>query len=128
MRLLEGKVAIITGGGSGIGKAVASIFLKENCLVVIAGRDEERLHGAAKVLGKKGSVLMAVPTDVTDPAQVKALFQRTMERFGRLDLLVNSAGAFGGNRIDEIPDEMWNRVISTSLTGLFFVPAKLSGL
>lgn len=120
MGLLEGKVAIITGGGSGIGKAIARIFLEEDCSVIIAGRDEERLHRAGRELGKKGSVLVAIPTDVTILAQVKALFQRTIERFGRLDLLVNSAGAFGGSRIDEITDEMWNRVISTNLTGAFF--------
>ena len=120
MGVLEGKVAIITGGGSGIGKAIARIFLEEDCSVIIAGRDEERLHRAGRELGKKGSVLVAIPTDVTILAQVKALFQRTIERFGRLDLLVNSAGAFGGSRIDEITDEMWNRVISTNLTGAFF--------
>jgi NAD(P)-dependent dehydrogenase (short-subunit alcohol dehydrogenase family) len=120
MGMLEDKVAIITGGGSGIGKAIARIFLEEGCSVVIAGRDEERLHGAARGLEKKGSVLVAIPTDVRILAQVKALFQKVMGRFGRLDLLVNNAGAFGGNRIDEITDEMWNRVISTNLTGAFF--------
>jgi len=118
--LLDGKVAIITGGGTGIGKGIAKIFLSEGCSLVIAARNEERLNAAAEAIGKGGLPVVAIPTDITDSAQVTALFQKTMERFGRLDILVNNAGAFGGDRIDLVTDEMWNRVLATNLTGPFF--------
>ena len=120
MGLLDGKVAIITGGGTGIGKGIAEIFLSEGCSVVIAARNEERLNAAAEAIGKGGLSVVAIPTDITDSAQVTALFQKTMERFGRLDILVNNAGAFGGDRIDHVTDELWNRVLATNLTGPFF--------
>lgn len=120
MGLLEGKVAVITGGASGIGKGIAGIFLAEGCSVVVAGRNAERLSAAARELGQGGLPVKAVSTDVTDSAQVNALFQKTMERFGRLDILVNNAGAFGGGRIDRITDDTWRQVIGTNLTGAFF--------
>jgi len=120
MGLLDGKVAIVTGGGSGIGKGIANIFLAEGCSVVIAARNAERLNAAAQALGQGGLPVTAVPTDVTDSAQVNALFRKTMDRFGRLDILVNNAGAFGGGRIDTITDDAWNQVIGTCLTGAFF--------
>jgi len=120
MGLLDGKVAIVTGGGSGIGRGIAKIFLAEGCSVVIAGRNADRLNTAAHALGQGGLTMMAVTTDVTDSAQVAVLFQKTMDRFGRLDILVNNAGAFGGGRIDAISDETWNQVIGTCLTGAFF--------
>ena len=120
MGLLDGKVAVITGGGSGIGKGIAKIFLKEGCSVVIGARNADRLDAAAKEIGKGGLPLFAVATDVTDSGQVKNLFQNAMDRFGRLDILVNNAGAFGGGRIDDITDDTWNQVIGTNLTGAFF--------
>ena len=119
MGQLDGKVAIVTGGGTGIGKGIARIFLKEGCSVVIAARNAERLNATAKELSQDGLPLEAISTDVTDVNQVKALFQKTMDRFGRLDILVNNSGAFGGGRIDELTDETWNRVLSTNVTGPF---------
>jgi NAD(P)-dependent dehydrogenase (short-subunit alcohol dehydrogenase family) len=119
MGQLDGKVAIVTGGGTGIGKGIAEIFLSEGCSVVIAARNAERLGATARELGEGGLPLESVPTDVTDDAQVKALFKKTVDRFGRLDILVNNAGAFGGGRIDEITDETWNKVITTNITGVF---------
>ena len=77
MGLLDGKVAIVTGGGSGIGKGIAKIFLAEGCSVVVAARNAERLNATAQELGQDGPV-MAVPVDVTDSAQVKELFQKTI--------------------------------------------------
>jgi NAD(P)-dependent dehydrogenase (short-subunit alcohol dehydrogenase family) len=119
MGLLEGKVAVITGGGSGIGKGIARIFLEEGASVVISGRDEARLKAAVEDLGGDATRLLAVSTDVTDSAQVKRLFDNAMERFGRLDILVNNAGAFGGGRIDKIDEADWNRVMATNVTGPF---------
>jgi NAD(P)-dependent dehydrogenase (short-subunit alcohol dehydrogenase family) len=119
MGLLDGKTAIVTGGGSGIGKGIARIFLSEGCSVAIAGRSSDRLKAAADEIGNDENRILAVPTDVTDSGQVSALFNKIMETFGRLDILVNNAGAFGGGRIDEITDETWDRVISTIVTGTF---------
>jgi len=119
MGQLDGKVAIVTGGGSGIGKGIAQAYAQEGCTVVIAGRNADRLRAAAEELRTTGSEILAIPTDVTVEEEVKALFSRTMERFGRLDVLVNSSGAFDGGPIDEISLEAWNNVIGANLTGPF---------
>jgi NAD(P)-dependent dehydrogenase (short-subunit alcohol dehydrogenase family) len=119
MAKLEGKVAIVTGGGTGIGKGIAQAFAGEGCTVVIASRNEARLRAAAESLRRTGAEIAAIPTDVTVEPQVKALFARTMDRFGRLDILVNSSGAFDGGPIDEIPLEAWENVIGANLTGPF---------
>jgi NAD(P)-dependent dehydrogenase (short-subunit alcohol dehydrogenase family) len=119
MGQLDGKVAIVTGGGSGIGKGIARALAGEGCSVVIAARNAARLSAAAQELGQTGSEIMAVPTDVTVESQVAALFRRTLDRFGHLEILVNSSGAFDGGPIDEISLEAWNRVIGSNLTGPF---------
>ena len=119
MGQLQDKVAIVTGGGSGIGKGIARAFAEEGCAVVLAGRTASRLEAAAEELRQAGAEIVALPTDVSDEAQVVALFGRTMDRFGRLDLLVNSAGAFDGGPIEELSREAWNRVIGACLTGPF---------
>jgi NAD(P)-dependent dehydrogenase (short-subunit alcohol dehydrogenase family) len=116
---LQDKVAIVTGGGSGIGKGIAQAFAGEGCAVVLAGRTVPRLEAAAAEIREIGVEALAVPTDVTDEAQVVALFRATMERFGRLDLLVNSSGAFDGGPIEELSLEAWNNVIGACLTGPF---------
>lgn len=119
MGILEAKVAIVTGGGTGIGRAIAEAFAAEGCFVVIASRNANRLKAAAMELAKSDRQVVAVPTDIIDPAQVKLLFEITLERFGRLDILVNNAGAFGGGRIDQVSLDVWNRVIGTIVTGSF---------
>ena len=119
MKQLQDKVAIVVGGGSGIGKGIAAAFGGQGCSVVIASRDASRLQAAAQELRDTGSQILAVPTDVTDEDQVKALFRQTMDCFGRLDLLVNSSGAFDGGPIDEIPLQAWHKVIGANLTGPF---------
>jgi NAD(P)-dependent dehydrogenase (short-subunit alcohol dehydrogenase family) len=119
MGQLSGKVAIITGGGSGIGKGIAQAFAAEGCAVVIAGRDAKRLNAVAEEIAKSGAMALAAPTDVTDEAQVKALFAQTMARFARLDILVNSSGAFEGGPLETISLADWNKVIGANLTGPF---------
>lgn len=124
MGLLEGKVAIVTGGGSGIGKGIAKIFSQENCAVVIAGRNKNRLSATSAELMQNRGEVVSIPTDVTRTEQVDQLFEKTIERFGRLDILVNNAGAFGGGRIDKIADETWHRIIATTINGTFFCSRK----
>jgi len=119
MGQLDGKVAIVAGGGSGIGKGIAKAFAAEGCSVVIAGRNADRLRAASEELSKTGAQILAIPTDVTEEAQVLALFKQTIERFGRLDILVNSSGAFDGGPIDQISLAAWDRVMGANVTGPF---------
>ena len=105
MGQLDGKVAIVTGGGSGIGKGIAKAFVDEGCSVVIAARNGDRLKTAAEELAGDAGVVVAIPTDVTDEDQMVNLFAKTMERFGRLDILVSNAGAFDGAPIEDLTME-----------------------
>ncbi|HWO73131.1 MAG TPA: SDR family oxidoreductase [Dehalococcoidia bacterium] len=113
------KVAIVTGAGSGIGKASALALLAEGWAVVLAGRRVERLEETAAEGAKTGSPTLVVPTDVTRQDSVRNLFARTKEAFGRLDLLFNNAGMGGGGLLEDIPLEQWQRVVDTNLTGSF---------
>ena len=115
----NGKVALVTGGGSGIGKASAIALAKEGFAVVIAGRRPERLGEVAREIEGSGGQVLAVPSDITDPAQIKSLFAKTKERFGRLDVLFNNAGFGAAAPIEELPFERWKAVIDTILTGSF---------
>ena len=119
MGKLEGKVALVTGANRGIGKGIARALAGEGARVVISARGEELLDEAAGEIGGSEAEVLAVPADVSDERQVKALFDRTVERFGRLDLLVNNAGAFDGGPIEDLSLEAWNRVIGACLTGAF---------
>lgn len=114
------KIALVTGAGSGIGRAVSLALLREGYAVVLAGRRREMLEETAALGADSGSPSLVVPTDVTDPASVEALFRATKERFGRLDLLFNNAGVFGGGALlEDIPFEQWKTVVDTNLTGVF---------
>jgi len=113
------KVAIVTGAGSGIGKAVALALLKEGYHVVFAGRRQDALERAVKESGA-GTRAMAVPTDVSNPESVRSLFVRTKEAFGRLDLLFNNAGiSVSGVPIEDLSFEQWTSVVDVNLTGTF---------
>jgi NAD(P)-dependent dehydrogenase (short-subunit alcohol dehydrogenase family) len=119
MGKLDEKVAIVTGGGSGIGKAIARSLADEGATVVIAGRTKKTLERAAQEIGASGSTVVPIPTDVTDETQVDALFARIMELFHRVDILVNNAGATDGAPLTEISTAMWDKVIATNLKGPF---------
>ncbi len=118
--LMRGKVALITGGGSGIGAAIAELFSKEGCRVYITGRTEEKLRRTADTLSAYGGEVIPVVSDVTDSRAVAALFASVMEGSERLDVLVNNASVFGGNRIDQITDDQWKSMMSTGLDGTFY--------
>jgi NAD(P)-dependent dehydrogenase (short-subunit alcohol dehydrogenase family) len=116
----NGKVAIVTGAGSGIGKASAVTLLKHGYSVVLAGRRADALAGAIREAGDAGGRALAVPTDVGDPASVRALFARTKEQFGRLDLLFNNAGGNApGIPLEDLTYEQWQKVVNVNLTGVF---------
>ncbi|WPB93609.1 SDR family oxidoreductase [Streptomyces malaysiensis] len=114
------KVAVVTGAGSGIGRAVALELLEAGWSVVLAGRREEALAETARLAGG-GPPAPVVPTDVADPARVVALFAAVRKRFGRLDLLFNNAGSFGprGVPLEDLAYEDWRSVVDTNLTGAF---------
>ena len=116
----QGKVALITGAGTGIGKACSLALLREGYSVVLAGRRPEPLQEVIAEAGEAGARTLAVPTDVGNPDHVKALFAQTMERFGRLDLLFNNAGMGApGIPMEDLSFEQWQAVVSVNLTGSF---------
>ncbi len=112
---LKGKVALITGGGSGIGAGIAARFAKEGAKICIAGRRQEMLEKVAASL-PKGSVAIC-PGDVTVPADVERMVKKTVDFGGKLNVLVNDAGIDTPGNILDIPLETWHRVIETNLTG-----------
>jgi NAD(P)-dependent dehydrogenase (short-subunit alcohol dehydrogenase family) len=115
----NGKVALVTGGGSGIGKASALALAKEGFAVVVAGRRPEPLQAVvAEIEGLQGKAL-GVPTDVGNPDSVRALFAKTKETYGRLDVLFNNAGFGAAGPIEELPYERWKGVIDSILNGSF---------
>jgi len=114
------KVAIVTGAGSGIGRAVAIGLLEEGFAVVLAGRRSESLEQTVHDAGTQGAHTLVVPTDVSDPAAVRALFAATRDTFGRLDLLFNNAGiSTRGVPLEELTIEQWRSVVDVNLTGAF---------
>ncbi|MDP6063355.1 MAG: SDR family oxidoreductase [SAR202 cluster bacterium] len=116
MGKLDGKVAIVTGGGTGIGKGIARAFATEGARVIIASRSEQTLNEVAEELGDQ---VLAVPTDLKVEAQVTALFERTIAEMGQLDILVNNSGVFEGAPIEELSLETWQHVMDVNLTGVF---------
>jgi len=118
---LTGRAAIVTGGGSGIGKGVAEGFAEAGAAgIVIADVNEEAAEEVAEQLGKTHKVpTLAVRTDVSSLESVKEMVRRAMERFGRVDILVNSAGICPVVAWDETTIEDWNRVLAVNLTGMF---------
>jgi NAD(P)-dependent dehydrogenase (short-subunit alcohol dehydrogenase family) len=115
-----GKVAIVTGAGTGIGKQAALALLGEGYSVVMAGRRRELLEATVLESKSSGSRTLVVPTDVADPAAVKTLFAKTRETFGRLDLLFNNAGVGApGIPLEDLTYEQWKSVVDINLTGAF---------
>jgi NADP-dependent 3-hydroxy acid dehydrogenase YdfG len=118
MSRLAGQVAVITGGGSGVGKATAAAFLKEGASVVISGREQAKLDAAAKELGGK---VFTVACDVSHADQCQKLIARATNHFGKIDILFNNAGAnLKARTIRELTPETWDSIIRANLDGTFY--------
>lgn len=118
--MTSAKVAIVTGGGSGVGRAAALALLRDGWNVVLAGRRPEPLQAVIEE-SQAGSRGLGVPTDVADPASVKALFDAAVKAFGRVDLLFNNAGVNApGVPLEELSIEQWRNVVDINLNGMFY--------
>ena len=117
MRRLEDKIALVTGAGAGIGRAVAETFAREGAHVVVADRDGEAARETADAIVKSNGAAQAETIDVTDTVQVKALMQRIADAFGRLDVLVNNAGVGERSDFRHLDDAAWDKVWKTNVDG-----------
>ena len=114
------KVAVVTGAGSGIGRAVALALLGDGYAVALAGRRQGPLQETAAAAGEATPRALAAPTDISDPASVRALFDKTKAAFGRLDLLFNNAGIGAwATPLEELPYEDWKAAVDINLSGAF---------
>ena len=114
------KIAIVTGAGTGIGRAAALALMGAGYTVVLAGRRKDKLDEVAKEGAARGGKSLSVPTDVADPASIRALFAKTREAFGRLDVLFNNAGIGApAMPMEDLPLDKWQTVVDTNLTGSF---------
>ncbi len=114
------KVAVVTGAGTGIGRAVALALMREGYAVALAGRRQDKLDETAAEGARTNGQSLVVPTDVSDPAAVKALFARTKDKFDRCDVLFNNAGIGApATPIEDLAYETWKKVVDINLTGMF---------
>ena len=116
----NGKIALVTGAGSGIGRAVSLALQAAGYTLVLAGRRAAELERTAAARNAEGGAMLCVPTDVTDPEAVRALFAKTREAFGRLDVLFNNAGRGApAVAMEDLTIAQWNQVVAVNLTGVF---------
>src|SRR5487761_188774 len=119
MSKLTGRVAIVTGAGRGLGRAIARGLAQQGAAVVLTARSQDELAATAAMLAGHGAGTFTVPGDITDERFIERLFAQTVERYRRLDLLVNNAGAFDGGPLDEMSVETWDKVIAVNLRAPF---------
>ena len=118
---LEGKIVLVTGGGTGIGKGIARLFARNGAKVAIAARNLERLYAAADEISAEAiTPVTPLSMDVTDEDSVASVFESIMSIHGRLDVVVNNSGSVEGDPIETLSAEKWNRVIETNVTGMFY--------
>ncbi|RAZ67799.1 SDR family oxidoreductase [Planococcus maitriensis] len=118
---LTGKTAIVTGGGRGLGAQIAEGFAEAGANVVLCSRKVEACQEVAGKLEAKGVKTLALACDVTNPADVKNVVEKTVETFGTIDILVNNSGASWGAPVSEMPLEAWNKVMAVNVTGTFLM-------
>jgi len=116
---LNNKVAIVTGGGTGIGKAISLAFASEGATVVVAARTQSRLEAVANEIRSRGKRATAIQTDVYDESQVKNMVTQTLNEYGQVDILVNNSGIAGPvGKVADVKLDDWNRVLAVNLTGV----------
>lgn len=125
----KSRIALVTGAGAGIGRAVSLALMKNGYHVVLAGRKRETLQDTLDLAGSASANGLVIPTDVSDPASVEILFNRLRKEFGRLDLLFNNAG-IGAPPVtpDELAVDLWQNVVNTNLNGSFYCARAAFGL
>ena len=114
---LEGKVAIVTGGGQGLGEAFCRRFAQEGARVAVVDRNLQSARAVAESIGDAGAESLAVQTDVSEVAQIGVMVERVLDHFGTVDILVNNAGILDVAPLDEITEEVWDRQIDVNLKG-----------
>ena len=119
MQRLEGRTAIVTGGGQGIGEAIALAMAEEGASVVVAELREETADAVQRKIEEGGGTALAHATDVSREDSVEAMVRACLDRFGKVDILVNNAGIYPTNTVAEMPEDEWERVIGTNLFGTF---------
>lgn len=120
MKRLDGRVAVVTGSSSGIGKAIALRFAEEGATVMVAARRLDLCRQTVEQIKQAGGEAWLQQTDVSQEDQVEHLIQETVRRYGRLDILVNNAGVFGGGRLADTSTRSFDEVMNTNLRGTFF--------
>jgi NAD(P)-dependent dehydrogenase (short-subunit alcohol dehydrogenase family) len=125
---LTGKVAIVTGGGSGIGQGVALALAKEDVSVVICGRRKEALEKTARLIEDAGGRVTTVQADISQTPDVRRVLKAALDTFGRVDILINNAGISGGDSIHKMTDEDWDQVMAVNLRGAFLMAREALGI
>jgi 3-oxoacyl-[acyl-carrier protein] reductase len=120
-RILEGQTAIVTGGGRGIGRAIAFAFAREGATVVLAARSADEIERTCGEIQERGGRALALATDVTSRAAVAELVARTLEETRRLDVVVNNAGVFVWRAFEKLEEEDWDRILDTNLKSAYLV-------
>jgi NAD(P)-dependent dehydrogenase (short-subunit alcohol dehydrogenase family) len=124
VRGLKGKVAAVTGAGSGIGRAAAQRLAEEGCQVAVLDWNEAGAAATVEQVSGNGGRAHAVKVDVSNEAQVEAAFRSILEKYGRLDILVSNAGIFSGERdgkVDTLPKSVWDEIVGVNFTGMYLV-------
>ena len=119
MNKLSGKTTIITGAGSGIGKAIAIAFAQEGSNLILASRNTESLNNTRDQIKKSGGNAIVVPTDVSKESDVINLFKTSTQEFDKIDILINNSGVMEGGSLENLSLKTWNNVINVNLTGVF---------
>jgi 3-hydroxybutyrate dehydrogenase len=121
MGTLDGQVALVTGGGRGIGKAVALSLAAEGAKVAVSARSTDEVEAVAGEIAARGGTALAITCDVTDKGQVASMVERVTAELGPIDILVNNAGVAGSHKFLGHPDELWERMLAINLTGTYYV-------